>query len=121
MGDHLHGDVLGAHERGWVTFAVVEELESSVVPTRHCQVIDTVAAAVARGDVTIPSESSPRKAFWGDFFTCDEGKRQTYFGHLIQRIRCTAVSDVALLPFLLPAAGTGSSASGRSGSVVDDE
>ncbi len=99
VGDHLHGDVLGSHERGWLPIGIVEEMESSNCPATD---YPPVAAAVDCGAVPTPCPSTPVKALWGDFFTCDDGVRLTYCAHLMKRSHCTALSDAAMLQQLFP-------------------
>lgn len=100
VGDHLHGDVLAAHSRGWHAIAIVEEMESFACPGGHCELLPGLTPCSSEPTTA----SAPPVSRWGDFFSApvDGGGgapgQLTYFADLLKRTRCTAVSDTALLP-----------------------
>ncbi len=72
-----------------------EELETHACPTEHSEVLPSAAPCASEST----SSSAPVVSRWGDFFVAQpEDRRLTYFGDLLKRTGCTAVSDVALLP-----------------------
>lgn len=98
VGDSLHGDVVAAQNAmGWMSVAVVEELESSFPSpvarewTLHSQPDD--GRDTTAEECALRWEEGP----WGSFWSGGEEGRRSYFGDVMLKHSAYLVTDVAAL------------------------